>query len=94
MARVANQTTGFASSCSLNKAFIDLYQYSKVLRYMLAFKNIVSFFYLWIHSIPLGRTRGGGGAGGGVTALSEVYLSFFLFSVAVRSSLAHILRQV
>ena len=91
MARVANQTTGFASSCSLNKAFIDLYQYSKVLRYMLAFKNIVSFFYLWIHSIPLGRTRGGGG---GVTALSEVYLSFFLFSVAVRSSLAHILRQV
>ena len=92
MARVANQTTGFASSCSLNKAFIDLYQYSKVLRYMLAFKNIVSFFYLWIHSIPLGRTRGGGV--GGVTALSEVYLSFFLFSVAVRSSLAHILRQV
>ena len=91
MARVANQTTGFASSCSLNKAFIDLYQYSKVLRYMLAFKNIVSFFYLWIHSIPLGRT---GGGGGGVTALSEVYLSFFLFSVAVRSSLAHILRQV
>ena len=46
MSLVAKQHTEFASSCSLNKAFIDLYQYSKLLRYMVAFKNIVSFFYL------------------------------------------------
>ena len=46
MSLVAKQHTGFASSCSLNKAFMDLYRYSKLLRYMVAFKNIVSFFYL------------------------------------------------
>ena len=65
MSLVAKQHTGFASSCSLKKAFIDLYQYSKLLRYMVAFKNIVSFFYLKIHSIS-SDVRGGVGGGGGI----------------------------
>ena len=65
----------------LNKAFIDLYhQYSEVPRYMVASKNIVSFFYLLIHLSTLGRT----GGGGSTTLLSQVYSYFFLFSVAVR----------
>ena len=85
MARVANQHTGFASSCSLNKAFIDLYQYRKVLRYMLAFENIASLFYLLIHLIPLGRTSGGGVCHLPLGGLFELFPVFSSFSFTSRA---------
>ena len=79
MSLVAKQHTGFASSCSLKKAFIDLYQYSKLLRYMVAFKNIVSFFYLKIHSIS-SDVRGGVGGGGCHPPLGGLFELFPVFS--------------
>ena len=86
MARVANQHTGFTSSCSLNKAFIDLYQYRKVLRYMVAFENIASLFYLLIHLIPLGRTSGGGVCH---LPLGSLFELFPVFSSCSFTSRAH-----